>query len=485
MKSSLRWHVGSGALALVGLCFGPIAVAQIEVTPRLQVLQTWTDTANLDVNGTNGDFITTISPGVNISGATARVQTFIDYTLNGLVFWKDSSNSDIRHQLQAAVNTEVIRDRFFVDVRGGIQQQFQNFGGQIVNFQQNFTQNRITVQNYAVNPRWQEEIGSFATATAQYTFRITELEREGDASPVGALSDNIGHSGSFSLKSGPAFQKLRWDWTTRYQSNNRTFNDLRFERASSILDLDYNFSRKLSLLGSVGYEEFSDNTLREDQESVVWDVGFRFTPGPRLSLEGRVGERFGGTVFSASASYRFSQTDTLQASYSEDVNVPNQLGANRFGNVVDLDGDNIPDFDEPIDEILGQDAFLTDAVFQQKSGQLTLARNLRRTSASVNAFWQQRNFAANDFTTEVYGASLGGQYRLDGAQSIAANVTYRNTKFPNRGSDNFIAISPSYTYTISPNLNASARYNFSKRFSNSAALDRTINSISLTFAATF
>lgn len=487
VKTSVRWQVGSAALALAGILFGPIAVAEIAVTPRLQLQQTWTDTANLDIQGTNGDYITTISPGVNISGSTARVQTFIDYTLNGLIFFKQDENSDIRHQLQAAINTEVVRDRFFVDVRGGIQQLFQDFGGQIININQNFTANRITTKQVSVSPRYTERLGNFATATATYNLGFLTFGDEGAAAPVGNISDSINHNVRFSLNSGPQFDRFRWNWSSSYQRNRQTFSDVAFERYNSLLDLNYDISRKTSLVGSVGYEEFDSTNLPQSQSGVIWDVGLRLTPGPRTSIEGRVGQRFGGTVFSASATYRFNASDTVTARYDETVNLLNPFGGGGFDPVQDQDGDNIPDFGPPSDEIFGETPFVSDALFQAKGASVTLSRALRRTTMTLNGFWRkQRALTAGGFTGENYGAFFNAQYRIDSAQSVGAGLFYSAQNFDTTaGQIDFVGFSPQYTYAFSPNLNASVRYNFTKRFSQVPALDRATNAVTISLLATF
>ena len=483
-----RWRASTAFAALIGLTCGPIAVAEIQVTPRLQVRQTWTDTGNLDrIDGNNGEVISTISPGVQIAGQTNRVQAFIDYTLNGLIFFRDSSNSDIRHQLNGRVNTEVINDHFFVDVRASVRQQFNDFTGQVTNVQQNFTENRQTIQTYAVSPSYREQFGSFATADLTYTYSVTEQEREGDVgAPIGFNSDGRGQDVNFRLNSGRAFNRLNWTFSSRYQTNLRTFQDLRFETWRTLFDVRYDLGRSTSLLGSVGYEEFDDDTLLDPIEGVTWDVGLRLSPGPRTEIEGRVGERFDGTVFSGRLSYAFSASDRLVANYSEDLTVPNRNRLNLFDQVLDADGDGIPDLIPDDNEILGPDVFLTDAVFRQKRASLAFVRQLRKTTLSAQVFWFDREFPAeNDFSADSYGGTINGQYRIDGEQSVSDKLIYRQNKSNQDFSDDFVAFAPSYIYSLSPNLNASAQYTYTKRFSDNEFLDRSTNTITLSLTAFF
>lgn len=488
LNTSLRWQASSAILALVGLTIGPMAVAEIEVTPRLQVRQTWTDTANLDDTGDlAGDFITTISPGFQVNGTSGRVQAFIDYTLNGLVFWRNSDESDIRHDLSAAVNTEIIDNRFFIDLRANVDQQFQDFAGQITNVNENFTQNRITVQNYAVTPRWREEISNLAVAELSYTYSITEQENDGDfGSDFGLFADSVGHLGNFRVSSGSKFSRLNWTWNTSYNQIDRDFRDLRFQSFESILDGSYNLNRQIAILGSLGYENIRDETFLVKQTGVVWDVGLRWQPGPRTSIEGRVGRRFNDTVFSGRASYAFTDTDVLTATYSEDLTVGNRVAGGLFATLVDVNNDGT--FETPLDggPIIGADAFLTDAAFRQKRANLTLARQLRKSSVAIQAFWELREFQiADEGQAESFGTSVSGQYRLDGPHTVSAQVLFRHNTFGVSNRDDFVSFSPAYTYTFSRNLNASANYTITQRYSNIPGLERTINSVSATLTAFF
>lgn len=490
LKTSIRWQASSAVIAFLGMTVGPMAVAEIEVTPRLQLRQSWTDTANLDaIGGADGDFVTTISPGVNISGATERVQAFIDYTLNGLVFWGNSGQSDIRHDLNGAVNTEVVRNRFFVDLRASVNQQFQDFGNAFSPVAENFTDNRFTVQNYSVTPRWREDIGNFAVAETSYTFNLNKLQNDGEqtfANPGAALADSTGHRVNFNLRNGPKFNRFTWNWNTSYQQINRELNNFDFEAFESIADLSYSLNRKVALLASIGYEDIRDDTLLGAQTGVVWDVGARFQPGPRTDIEARVGRRFNDWVYSGLFSYQFNDTDTVSANYSEDLTVGPRFGLSNFANNTILDNRGVP-IPTLTDPALGPGAFFSDAAFRQKRANLTLSRNLRKTTIRGTGFWEKQLFETGlGRQTVAYGGSVEGQYRLDQAQTVSASLLYRHNNFGNiNGSDDFIAFSPSYTYAISRNLSASADYTYTRRFSDVANFNRATNTISLTFIATF
>jgi len=482
-RTSLLLGATGAAALLCGLALAPDVRADIKVKPRIQLRQTWTDTANLDAVGERqGDHITTISPGVEISGVTERVQAFVDYTLNGLIFWEDSGLSDIRHDLAAALNTEIVRDRFFIDVRGRVSQQFQDFTGQVSNIQANFTQNRATVQNYSASARWREELNTFAVAQLSYTYTVIQTENElltGGPLGLGIGFDSTGHRGDFNLTSGRQFDRLTWNWNTSFQVIDRDLNNSEFEAFESIADLSYELNRRLTLLSSIGYEDIRDDTLAGIQRGVVWDIGARFQPGPRTVIEARGGRRFDDWVFSGRLNYAFTDKDRLEVRYAEDLTVPNR---NEFFNFAGITTDDlgIPIVPGNTDEITGRDIFLTDAAFRLKRASLTLERALRRSSLSLRGFWELRDFGPPNPRVESYGAFINGLYKIDVAQSVGLNLVYRHNDFGGAlQSDDFIAISPSYTYAFTPNLSASMQYNFTQRLSEIPGLERSTNAVSL------
>ncbi|MGD1954834.1 MAG: hypothetical protein ACFBZ9_06275, partial [Sphingomonadales bacterium] len=93
--------------------------------------------------------------------------------------------------------------------------------------------------------------------------------------------------------------------------------------------------------------------------------------------------------------------------------------------------------------------------------------------------------AEKDLSADTYGGTINGQYRIDGEQSVSDKLIYRQNKSNQDFSDDFVAFAPSYIYSLSPNLNASAQYTYTKRFSDNEFLDRSTNTITLSLTAFF
>ena len=87
------------------------------------------------------------------------------------------------------------------------------------------------------------------------------------------------------------------------------------------LDLGYQVSRTVTLLGMVGVEsDLDESSTQGGLDSSFWNVGARWDPNDRTSAEARYGERFFGSSWSLEATHRARLLE-FDASYSEEPTV--------------------------------------------------------------------------------------------------------------------------------------------------------------------
>ena len=101
-------HLSSLIAAAVGvLVAGGPALAQdgraFTITPTFSISEFLTDNRNLSSANKEAEATTQISPGIRISSRSARVQGNLDYSLNALVYARDSSRSTVQNALSANV----------------------------------------------------------------------------------------------------------------------------------------------------------------------------------------------------------------------------------------------------------------------------------------------------------------------------------------------------------------------------------------------
>ena len=96
-------------LILVFLCATGVHAGDWTITPRLTLGEIYSDNIYLDNDDKEGDLITEITPGINISGRSARLEAELDYQMQGLMFLSNSDASSINQQLDAKATAEITK----------------------------------------------------------------------------------------------------------------------------------------------------------------------------------------------------------------------------------------------------------------------------------------------------------------------------------------------------------------------------------------
>jgi uncharacterized protein (PEP-CTERM system associated) len=126
-QSLCRRHLHTSihiAAALGWLAANATAHAQgTTIVPTFSISESITDNSRLSSTDKQAEAITTISPGVRISSQGGRVQGSLDYSLNGLLYARESSRNAVQHALSAGFIAFVVDRNVTVDTRASISQQ--------------------------------------------------------------------------------------------------------------------------------------------------------------------------------------------------------------------------------------------------------------------------------------------------------------------------------------------------------------------------
>jgi hypothetical protein len=458
----------------------PAMAGQWHATPELEVAETYTDNVDLNATGTGRktDFITRISPGVQVTGKSGRTTLDLTYRLNYLIFARSDEDTDLRHFLDARGHSELIEDFFFLDLGGSVNQQFLDRGGAVSGNQDNATDNRRTVQNYNISPYIRRPLGTLATATARYRLSYVDVSGQASNNPLlDVLSETVSHHGIVQLDSGPSFTRLGWSLSGSYTRDDRTQGRRDSERAIGRAEARYTVSQMLTLLGSVGYEEITDTSLLNDRDGVTWDAGVTLKPGPRTVLTVRGGERYNEMNWSVVLNYKVSNRTRLRAGYTEEITTTLRIlqdelsGGEPGGPVVDPGGFSLVD-----------SAFKRNRVYGGVNG------SRGRTTFSLDGFYEERRFdIATTPPENRYGghgvisrrlsprltANIGGNYEKTEVKGLAARE------------DDFYGAHAGLNYSFSQYISGGVTYYFTSRESDEASRDLKENAVKINIRATF
>ena len=95
------------------------------VKPRISLTETFTDNANINrsASNTQNELITELAPGIRIEARTERLNAYLDYSLRGQFYARESDNNRSQNSLNTFGTLEAVENWLFLDFSGVIAQQ--------------------------------------------------------------------------------------------------------------------------------------------------------------------------------------------------------------------------------------------------------------------------------------------------------------------------------------------------------------------------
>ncbi len=492
------------------ICPAYSTAADWKITPRLSLLETYTDNVTLASRGNEkSDFITQINPGVSLTGNGARLKVNANYTMQNLFYANESSPSRTVHQLSSGANATLIKNFFFLDSTANISQQNISLLGPLTTNNENITNNRTTVKTYSISPYIRHNFSDFASSQARYTHNAVYTGVEGQS---GSQSDRI----LFSLTSGSAFRTLGWGLNYNRQKIGGLGTSGVNEQYTG--NLRYRVSSKFSLTGTSGYQKFSYISTTGKSAGSSWTAGLVWTPTQRTNITANTGQSFFGTTYTLSASHR-TRRSTWSLNYNQSITttrdqflIPATVDTAGFLN--QLWTSNIPD---PILRQQTVDAFiqdnglsasifdpinlLTNRFFLQKRLQATVALSGARNTLVLSTFHTLReaqtssvadsvlfgtsNSTLNNDTKQIGGSAL---WNWQIGSRTTANIGAVYTKARTLDTDitnDTKTFNAGLTRLIQPKLNGALKFRHVERSSNLIGGDSRENALIASLTMSF
>jgi len=285
------------------------------MVPELSVKEVFTDnlflTAGDEEPGEEpdkeSDFVTELTPRINIYGNAKRASVRVNYALQGLLYANNGDQNTYFHQLFSSGVCEVVKQLIFIDGGATITQQnrtdtgsgvFTNFGPGTflggVGDNISITGERTTVTTYRLSPYLVHRLGDWADAELRFGYDDVS-DSGGDDTVTGSAGSTDSTSQRYyaKIESGSRFNELPWEATFERE-------DIDYENANSTTFQEllgtvwFVYSPELRPVGSLGYEDNKFRSAGDAGSGIIWDVGVRWTPSGRTTLEATYGRRFFG-----------------------------------------------------------------------------------------------------------------------------------------------------------------------------------------------
>jgi len=274
--------------------------------------------------------------------------------------------------------------------------------------------NTNTYYRYSISPVLSHRLKKQAKYTVKYSF-------DDQINTSDAVSDSSRHAVTASLANGELSQ-VSWDLSGRYSKvvyNDDVFNPYLnevveqqdSELKSASLKLGYQFDRRWQVNGRYGWEWNDFQTYNgNDPGGNAWDIGIRWTPSARTTVDLGSGDRFFGKTPRVDIVHKRKRS-TFRANYRRSITYQfdiNTLGnAALFGNTIE-DGLLFNNNDPNQNFIIGPGAnssLYTSSPILDERGTLGYTYTGRRA------------------TTDIYGSYSEQTRADDGAQGIFKNLT--------------------------------------------------------------
>ena len=484
------------------------------ILPRIDVSEAFNDNIFQTSIQRSSDFITYITPSVEVDGNLPRLQTRLFYAPTGIIYASHGSQDYLAHNLNANASVTVVPDTFFVDLRGyagtrptlgglpgvggnGLGLTSVNSYGQAGQARApNVTRNDATQSfSFGIAPYYVHRFGTFGTVKAGYSYSYSEsqsLSNRGLASQYGNYGNGSVNTNTeiVQFTSGEDFGRFR-DFAfasgTQYIGTGVTDGAYQYIISNQ---LGYALTRQLTIFGEIGAEDIRFNGVPETKiRDAIWAVGAKYTPNPDSSITVGYGHKYGFDSFLLNAGYALTARTQLFAQYQTGLGTDlTQLQSYTINSDVDQFGNSV-------DPTTGAPIYLTNTalgvsgntnLYQNKTFTVTAITNLDRDQISLQAFWQDRQLAASTRTfaaTSSSGFSGAVIWRHQINEDTLTNVAFSygrqngNQFFAALGNlvENTYAAQASIKYNFTETLSGIAQYTYVDRIANFRALSFTQN----------
>lgn len=261
------------------------------LTPSISASETFSDNLNLSEDNKKSGFVTEVSPGLSLYGASPWSTFNLNYRLQSLYNAGGRDDLDINHQLNMNSLYQAVRNTLFLETSSSISQ--QNVSNSFITTD-NISGNggRIENKNFSISPYWTPRFGQYANGLFKVGYNRSSFDRANGTAVSPLVSNLVTDSDTFTrqarLSSGSAFNRVSWGLNYSSQEQSRVSGqDVRFEQYQG--DARYFLNQKFNVFGQAGFENNDYQTLNNISNGFFYTFGAKWSPSRWYSLEAGYG----------------------------------------------------------------------------------------------------------------------------------------------------------------------------------------------------
>jgi hypothetical protein len=408
------------------------------VTPGV----TYTDNVCLSKNDTQDEWIGTVTPAATMIADGSRVNLSVDGSVEvntltdsrlrdlGCTGGNRGSREQFAPRLNGTADAILVENWFYFDATAYINQNsvtpYASGGGDSFNR----TGNTNTTYSYSVSPYIARRFKDTAELNLRYTF-------DDQYNSSDAVRDSTEDRVQASLGSVPGVSKYSWgiqgDYSNVNYSNSPRIidNNQDSELKSAQINQGYQLNRRWQLNGFYGQEWNDFVSNRDDIDGTFWDVGLRWTPNVRTTVDAGVGDRFFGNNPRFAITHRHKRS-AFSANYAKTLTYDRNIRTLQESPPLNPGLPPPPGIDPGVTS-------LSNSPILDERFTLGYSWQGLRTSIGVSAFQSEqtkRGGSAPTFTDSTYtGVAVSANRDLSRQTSLRAGVNW-NEQDPKNSNGN-------------------------------------------------
>ena len=455
--------------------------AEWEFEPRVTLGHSWTDNVRLQPSGQeDSDWISEVTPGFKAAVTGPSVAASIDYQMQILKYWEDSSDNNIYNDLLATSRFAFVPDEFFLDAFARYDQENVDPAGRITFDNLFVTDNQTDYGAFGVRPFHVGKWGEWGESLVRYTYYGV---RYANADP-GVVEPSDTDTNQIELSLGSPAEARGFSWKTSGSATQTKFDDVAADEADEFrydivgLELGFPVGSRTRLLAKVGQEsDVEEDPSQGGLDSNAWLVGFEWQPSNLQTLEVLGGQRFYGSAWEVHWSRRGSN-GLLTLDLTE-------APTTSSGVLVD-DIDPDPESIRPPEFPAIDSGSLDNRVFLQKLATATASYEFTRSTLFLRLYSDKREYFDSAGGDEnIYGWALAYDWRFAPRTLLGTVLSWESTELFDGGTDDYAQLSVRLTRELNDRLSGQVRFS---HFLEDAVNDRDdydANLVSLYLIATF
>ena len=470
------------------------------ITPQIGDQESYTDNLFLTPTNRRSDLITTLSPSLSITGASARLQGSLNYSPTAYLYALTPSLNAVGNNLYANGTATLVPNHLFIDAHAfnsllptypglatcvlAAVPSFPGatFGAIGTGVSTAIPTNQLTqTTSFDASPYVVGHFGDFGTGELRYTVSDTIFGTSTPSSltpPGFAVLTNtstLTNEGTAAFLTGEDFGRFASRIVLDAARQSGTGSTIPASQTIAVADSAFALTRRIFPLASLGYENIRYSSIPPFLVTdAIWGIGIRLAPRPNANLTALYGHRYGVTAPYIAFSYAVTPRTNLAVTYSEALpttaeQIADSLAVSAAGPAQHM----IVDTRTLLPLAIGNPALgLQTGLFRtsQVTGTATLDRERNHfalTGNYTNSPVVARSAAGGGVSSQTIGGNAQWTHNITPRTDAVFGIGDAQFNYPGQpqSDENLFTAGLTLTHALTRTVNGWAGYSFSRRTS--------------------